>query len=47
MCLRDLADERFKQKLAEGYKALAEDNLNFADQAISIAQEVLADQELC
>ena len=45
MCLRDLADERLKLKMAEGYKALAEDNSRFADQTISIAQEVLTDQE--
>lgn len=45
MCLRDLTDERLKQKMAEGYKTLAEDNLKFAAQAISIAQEVLTDQE--
>ena len=43
MCIRDLADRRLKLKMAEGYKALAKDNLKFADQAMTIAHEVLTD----
>ena len=43
MCLRDLADQRLQQKMAEGYKMLAEDNLKFANQAINIAREILVD----
>ncbi|MGD0855552.1 MAG: hypothetical protein ABSA18_07080 [Dehalococcoidia bacterium] len=43
MCLRDLADQRLQLKMAEGYKMLAEDNLKFANQAINIAREILAD----
>jgi hypothetical protein len=42
-CLRDFADQRLQLKMAEGYKALASSNKQFADQAISIAHEVLTD----
>ncbi len=43
MCLQDLAAKRLNMKMAEGYQSLARDNLKFADQAISLAHEVLAD----
>ncbi len=42
-CLHDLAEQRLQQKMAEGYKALAKDNLKFANQAIKIVHEVLTD----
>lgn len=42
-CLQDLAEKRLQQKLAEGYKALAKDNLKFARQSVDIAHEVFAD----
>jgi len=45
MCLQDLAERRLHRKMAEGYKALAKDNLRFAKRAINIAHEVLTDQE--
>jgi len=43
MCLQDMADRRLQLKMAEGYRALAKDNLKFANQAIDIACEVLSD----
>jgi len=45
MCLQDLAKQRLEQKMAEGYKALAKDNLKFADRASHIAGEMFTDQE--
>jgi metal-responsive CopG/Arc/MetJ family transcriptional regulator len=43
MCLQDMADQRLQLKMAEGYRALAKDNLKFANKAINIAYEVLSD----
>jgi len=43
MCLQDMADQRLQLKMAEGYRALAKDNLKFANQAINIAYKVLSD----
>lgn len=43
LCLQELAEKRLHMKMAEGYQALAEDNLRFADQAVKLAHEVLAD----
>jgi len=43
LCLRDLAEQRQRQKMEEGYKALAKDNLKFANQAIELAQEMLSE----
>lgn len=43
MCPMDMPDEILKQKLADGYNALSEDNLDFANQVISIVHEVLTD----
>ena len=43
MCLQDMADKRLQLKMAEGYRALAKDNVKFANQAINIAYEVLSD----
>jgi len=41
-CLRDLAAERLHQKMAEGYRALAKENLRFAERTVDSAQEVLS-----
>jgi len=42
LCLQDLAAERLHRKMEEGYKALAEDNLRFAEQSVDLADEVLS-----
>jgi metal-responsive CopG/Arc/MetJ family transcriptional regulator len=45
-CLRDLAAQRLRQSMAEGYRALAQENLRFAEQAVASVQELLsADNE--
>lgn len=44
-CLQDLAAERLHQKMEEGYKALAKENLRFAKQTVDLANEVLSGQE--
>lgn len=41
-CLQDLAAERLHKKMAEGYKALAKENLRFAEGAVDLAKEVLS-----
>lgn len=41
-CLQDLAAERLRRRMADGYRALAKDNLRFAEQAVVSAQEVLS-----
>lgn len=43
LCVQEMADRRLQQKMEEGYKALAKDNLRFADQGINTAYEVLSD----
>jgi metal-responsive CopG/Arc/MetJ family transcriptional regulator len=40
-CLRDLADKRLEARMIEGYKAIAKDNLKFAENSIHLANEVL------
>jgi len=45
LCLQDLAAERLHRKMEEGYKALAEDNLRFAEQSVDLAGEVLSGRE--
>ena len=42
VCLQNLAADRLRQEMAEGYKALAGDNLEFAEQAVNSADEVLS-----
>lgn len=42
VCLQKLAARRLSQEMAEGYMALAEDNLEFAEQAVNSADEVLS-----
>jgi len=44
-CLRDLAAERLNKRMAEGYKALAKENLNFAEGTVDLANEMLSGQE--
>jgi metal-responsive CopG/Arc/MetJ family transcriptional regulator len=44
-CLQDLAAERLHKKMAEGYKALAKENLRFAEGAVDLAKEVMAGRE--
>ena len=39
--LRELADKRLLEQMEEGYKALAKENRQFANEAINIAHEVL------
>ena len=39
--LRDLAEERERAAMIEGYEAMAEQGPDFADMAISLADEVL------
>jgi metal-responsive CopG/Arc/MetJ family transcriptional regulator len=45
LCLRELAEQRVHMKMAEGYKALAGNNQDFADQAIHAASEVIVGKE--
>ena len=45
LCLQDLAAERLHRKMEEGYKALAEESLGFAEQSIDLANEVLSGRE--
>ena len=41
ICLEELAERRRVTKLEEGYKAMAQINRSFADDAVKIAHEVL------
>ena len=45
LCLQDLAVERLHRKMEEGYKALAEENLRFAEESVDLAGEVLSPRE--
>jgi metal-responsive CopG/Arc/MetJ family transcriptional regulator len=42
-CLQELSEQRLNVKMAEGYRALSKSNLEFADQAINLAHEILPD----
>jgi metal-responsive CopG/Arc/MetJ family transcriptional regulator len=44
-CLRELADKRLHRQMEEGYKAMAEENQRFAEQALNLANEVLPEWE--
>lgn len=44
-CLEDLAAEHLRQRMAEGYKALAKDNLSFAEHSIRLVHEVLSPED--
>jgi len=45
LCLQDLAAERLQRRMEEGYKALAEENLRFAEDSVDLADEVLSRRE--
>jgi len=40
-CLRELAKRQFEAEMEEGYKAMAEEHLEFAKLAMGVAHEVL------
>ena len=42
-CLQEFAERRLSAEMAEGYRAMAEENLTSAEQAIYTAHEILAD----
>lgn len=44
LCLQTLTAERLRQEMAEGYKALAKENLRFAAEALDLADEVLSER---
>jgi metal-responsive CopG/Arc/MetJ family transcriptional regulator len=44
-CLREMADKHFREKMAEGYKKLAKENLRFTKDAIKLAKETLPEWE--
>ena len=44
-CLRELADKRLRERLEEGYRAMAKDNQRFAQVAGYLAEEVLPEWE--
>jgi len=41
LCLQELAERRLRQRMEEGYKSMAKENLQFAEQSIDLAREVL------
>jgi len=45
MCLIDLYKDILKAQMVEGYKAMAQENQEFADSAMDIAHEVLPEWE--
>ena len=45
LCLQELAERRLRQKMEEGYKVMAKENLKFARQAIDLATEILSGRE--
>lgn len=45
LCLQELAERRLLQKMKEGYRVMAKENLRFAGQTIDLAREVLLGQE--
>ena len=44
-CLQDLAAERLHKRMAEGYRALAKENLKFAEKTVGLANEVLSGRD--
>ena len=42
-CLQELADKRLHAEMEEGYNALAQKNLKFAEGAIYVTNDVLPD----
>ncbi|MBE0431056.1 MAG: hypothetical protein IBX67_04435 [Dehalococcoidia bacterium] len=45
LCLQDLAAARLHEEMAEGYRALAGENLRFAEAGVGMANEVLSERE--
>ena len=41
LCLQELAERRLRQKMEEGYREMAKENLEFAKQTIELSHEVL------
>ena len=44
-CLQELAEKRLQGKMEAGYKALAKDNLRFAEGSLAAAREVTCGRE--
>jgi metal-responsive CopG/Arc/MetJ family transcriptional regulator len=44
-CLQELAEKRLRAEMEEGYKALAKENLKFAEDTIYATNEILPDWE--
>lgn len=44
-CLEEMAEKRLQLKMAEGYRALAKDNLEFANSTIDLTNEVLSGKD--
>ena len=40
-CLQEFADKRLREEMIEGYRVMAEGNLQFAREAMQIAHEIL------
>jgi len=41
LCLQELAERRLRERMEEGYKAMAAENLQFAEQTVDLAREAL------
>ena len=41
LCLQELAEKRLRKRMEEGYKSMARENLQFAEQTIDLAREAL------
>jgi len=44
-CLLEMATKRLHEQMAEGYKAMSKENLQFANEAVNLAHEVLPEWE--
>jgi len=44
-CLRELAEKRLREEMEEGYKAIAEENKQFANMAFELQRRVVPDWE--
>ena len=44
-CLRELAEKRLREEMEEGYKAMAEENKQFANMAFELQRRVVPDWE--
>ncbi len=43
LCLQELAEKRLRRRMEDGYKAMAKENLAFANEAFKLADEVVSD----